>query len=96
MKTTVLSRLKATIPTRMLRENSSLISRYSEAMSTKRININTVSFFITKRRLRSSSRPLEFYMLGGTILAVFIELVATSSVLYLPKGYPDVFLDIEL
>jgi hypothetical protein len=60
MKTTVLSKLSKTIPTRILWEKSSFKRKYSEKMSRRRIDINTISLFINKKEgCKSSSRSLN-------------------------------------
>ena len=50
MKMTVLSKLSKTMPRRIFRENSSFKSKDAETMSSKRINIKRVSFFIIKKK----------------------------------------------
>jgi len=57
------------MPTRILCENSSFKSKYSETMSRTRINMNMVSLFINKRKAAIQQPfPLAFYMLRDTIL----------------------------
>ena len=61
MKTTVLSKLSKTIPTRILCENSSFRRKYSEKMSRRRIDMNKISLFINKKEgCNSSSRSLNY------------------------------------
>jgi hypothetical protein len=63
--------------------------------------MNTVSFFINKKRkgCKSSSHSLSNYMFRDTILVDFSQkmLVATSTMYCTPtKGFGRFFLDIEL
>jgi hypothetical protein len=75
MKTTVLNRLSKTILTRILPESSSLRRKYSETMSKRRINMNTVNFFINKKeRLRDPAAvPLAINVSGYNTGWFFIE-----------------------
>jgi hypothetical protein len=54
---TVPTKLNKSILSRMLRENNSLSKKYSDTMSSRRITIKTVSFFIIKKRKAAIQQP---------------------------------------
>jgi hypothetical protein len=84
--------------TRILWDKSSFKRKYSETMSSRRIIINTVSFFIIKKKGCIGSRSLSIYMFGIQYGLAFIGNVGCDlgDCIVLPLfGSSDVFLDIE-